>query len=85
MTRNIRFEKCDKIYKELKAKHCKIVYDNSDTCTYHAWTSYVREIEADLYSNYLLKDKINSSEKYYIFGRICQSALSFSKGEFWRV
>ena len=85
MTSYIRFKKCDKIYKELEAKHCKIVYDNSNTFTYHGWTSSAREIEADLYSNYLLKGEINSTEKYYIFGRICQSALSFSKGDFWRV
>lgn len=85
MTRNIRFKKCDKIYKELEAKHCKIVYDNSDTFTYHAWTSSAREIEADLYLNYFLNDKINHSEICYIFGRICQSALRFSKGDFWRV
>ena len=58
MTRNIRFKKCDKIYKELEAKHCKIVYDSSNTFTYHGWTSSAREIEADLYSNYLLKDKL---------------------------
>lgn len=85
MARNIRFKKCDKIYKELEKKHTNIVYEKTNTFTFRGWTSSAREIENDLYLNYFLKDEINMTEKYYIFGRICREALNFSKGNFWRI
>lgn len=44
-----------------------------------------REIEAELYHNYFLKDKIDIVEYHYIFGRICADALSVGGENFFRV
>lgn len=83
--KKIDFEKCEKIYKELEEQHRNVVYDESHTLTFNAWTSSAREIEADLYLNWYLTKKITFEEKSYIFGMVCDSALKFSKGDFWRV
>lgn len=82
--KKIDFEKCEKIYKELEEQHRNVVYDESHTLTYNAWTSSAREIKADL-DNYYYRNEINMEEVQFIFGKVCSSALSFSKGDFWRV
>ena len=44
-----------------------------------------REIEAELYHKYFLKDKIALAEYNYIFGRICADALVVGGEDFFRV
>ena len=80
--KQIDFEKCEKIYKELEEKHRNF---NIDTFPYNSWTSSARKIEADLYETYRLTKQITYEEKMYIFGMVCSDALFFSKGDFWRV
>lgn len=44
-----------------------------------------REIEAELYCNYFLKDKIDIVEYHYIFGKICVDALGVGGEDFFRL
>lgn len=80
----IDVKKCEKIYKELEKKHREKVWDESHTITYNGWTSGAREIESDLIFSYYSIGRINKEEYYYIFGKVCGSALTHSKGDFWR-
>jgi len=76
-------EHCNKICDELMewAK-----FENADEqAGVRYYKKSAREIEAELYHNYFLKNKIDVVEYYYIFGRICAEALLVGGEDFFRV
>lgn len=61
-------------------------YDEPNKCTgVRNYEKSAREIEAELYCNYFLKDKIDLAEHHYIFGKICVDALAVGGEDFFRV
>lgn len=76
-------ECCNKICDELMewAK-----FENVDEQTgVRYYKKSAREIEAELYDDYLLNEIISNEEYYYIFGRICADALAVGGEDFFRV
>lgn len=79
----MNIEYCDKICIEVMnwAK-----YDEPDKYTgVRHYEKSAREIEAELYCNYFLKDRIDLVDYHYIFGRICINALAVGGEDFFRV
>ena len=61
-------------------------YDNTNKQTgVGHYEKSAREIKAELYNNYFLKDKIDIVEYYYIFGKICADALLVGGEDFFRM
>lgn len=77
----IDFEKCEKIYVNIKERHCTGTVDFSNA---KLWASSAREIEFELYGYWQIENEITYEEYIFIFGMICKSALSFAKGDFFR-
>lgn len=79
----IDIKKCDSVFTDI-TKWAK--YDETNEIT-GAWNyeKFAREIEAELYHNYFLKNKIGLAEYRYIFGRVCIDALAVGGEDFFEV
>ena len=77
----IDLEKCEKIYADIKERHCTVELEHSAN---KAWGSSIFEVEKELFDMMFIKNEITADERNYIFGKVCLSALSCGRRRFFR-